>query len=106
MADVGCTNKYIPDNGNFIFVSEKNPVADPTISQFKANIVTDLGTAPFGHEVRNLKSVGNKVDYLKCKIYFTKFTTIEYAFKLSEGDDLQFIYNILQSIPSTNPAGK
>ena len=53
VAGVRCTNKYIPDHGKFIFASRKNPVTDPTLSQFKSNIVADLGTAAFGHEMRN-----------------------------------------------------
>jgi len=51
VADVGCTNKYIPDNGSFIYRSGVYPSQDPTLSQFKANEVADFGKAPFGHHI-------------------------------------------------------
>ena len=35
-----CTNKYIPDHGSFVYMSGKNPSSDPTLSQFKKNLVS------------------------------------------------------------------
>ncbi|XP_067949971.1 uncharacterized protein [Watersipora subatra] len=45
-----CTNQYIPDNGSYIFRSERNPSTDPTLPEFHANKVADLGISPFGHD--------------------------------------------------------
>ena len=34
-----CTNQYIPDNGNYVYVSGKNPSSDPTFSAWKTHEV-------------------------------------------------------------------
>lgn len=39
-----CTNKYIPDHGNFVYRSAVNPTKDPTLSEFKRNLVSHYGT--------------------------------------------------------------
>ena len=36
-----CTNQYIPDNGNYVYVSGKNPSQDPTFSAWKTNEVSN-----------------------------------------------------------------
>ena len=49
----GCTNKYIPDNGNFIYRAPSATQVgqdDPVLSVFKNNKVVDLGISPFGHQ--------------------------------------------------------
>ncbi|XP_067949970.1 uncharacterized protein [Watersipora subatra] len=56
-----CTNQYIPDNGNFVYRSDVNPVSDPTLSAFKNNEVVDLGISPFGHD----KTVADITTYPK-----------------------------------------
>ncbi|CAH1782946.1 unnamed protein product [Owenia fusiformis] len=53
VVDVRCTNKYIPDNGNFIYVGPRNGNDDPSLSVFKQNLVVDLGVSPFGHHISN-----------------------------------------------------
>lgn len=45
-ADAGCTNVFIPDNGNWIYRGNKNDAADLTLSQYFANLVADLGKSP------------------------------------------------------------
>ena len=50
-AEVGVTNKYIPDNGNFIWRGDKNSNTDVKFSDFKKNLVADLGISDFGHNV-------------------------------------------------------
>merc|ERR1712038_1554899 len=51
VADTRCTNKYIPDHGNYLYASEKDAYQDPTLSQFLANQIVDLGVSLFGHEI-------------------------------------------------------
>ena len=51
MADVRCTNKYIPDNGNRIFRGQRNAAKDGTLTQFRNNLVVDLGVAPVGYQI-------------------------------------------------------
>jgi len=48
-----CTNKYIPDNGNWIYFADQTNVGadDPVLSVFKDNELVDLGISPFGHQV-------------------------------------------------------
>lgn len=48
-----CTNKYIPDFGNWLYVQPQTPVnePDPVLSVFKENELVDLGISPFGHGV-------------------------------------------------------
>ena len=52
----GCTNKYIPDNGNWIYRAPATQVGsdDPVLSVFKNNKVVDLGISPFGHQGQSL----------------------------------------------------
>jgi len=48
-----CTNKYIPDNGNWIYAQKMTEVGknDPTLSKFKENEIVDLGKSPVGHQI-------------------------------------------------------
>ena len=48
-----CTNKYIPDNGNWIYFQEQTKVGeqDPQLIEFKENRLANLGISPFGHQV-------------------------------------------------------
>ena len=45
-----CTNKNIPDNGNFIYTSPRDVQSDPTLETFRANEIADLGISPFGSD--------------------------------------------------------
>ena len=45
-------NTYLT-TGISSFSSSRNPTSDPTASQFKRNVVADLGIAPFGYQVEN-----------------------------------------------------
>ena len=51
MADVRCTNKYIPDSGNRIWIGPRDAIADATLSDFLSSLVADLGVAPVGFNV-------------------------------------------------------
>jgi len=48
-----CTNKYIPDHGNWLYAQPMTAVGgdDPTLDTFKQNEIVDLSTSPFGHNV-------------------------------------------------------
>ena len=50
-----CTNKYIPDNGNWIYYVDQTKVGeqDPKLFEFKEQKLVDLGISPFGHQVPN-----------------------------------------------------
>ena len=50
-----CTNKYIPDNGNWIYYVDQTEVGeqDPKLFKFKEQKLVDLGISPFGHQVPN-----------------------------------------------------
>ncbi|XP_039251287.2 uncharacterized protein LOC120328812 [Styela clava] len=50
-ADADCTNPYIPDTGNWIYRSDRNARADPTLSQFMQNLVFDLSASPLNDEI-------------------------------------------------------
>jgi len=58
-ASTQCLNKYIPDNGNWIYQADqtKPGEADPVLSVFKEKKVVDLGISPFGHSTSD--SVAN-----------------------------------------------
>jgi len=58
-ASTQCLNKYIPDNGNWLYQAPqtKPGEADPVLSVFKENKVVDLGISPFGHSTSD--SVAN-----------------------------------------------
>lgn len=65
-ADVGCTNIHIPDTGSWIYRSQRNPSRDPSLSEFKRNLVFDLGKSPTGKDFngdRSLSSVYPKPGY-------------------------------------------
>ncbi len=51
MADVACSNKYIPDSGNKIFAGQRDGQGDPKLSQFFTNQIADLGKSPVGNAV-------------------------------------------------------
>ena len=51
VADVRCTNKYIPDNGNKVWLGPRNALNDVTLSEYQANQIADLGVAPTGHAI-------------------------------------------------------
>ncbi|CAH1780838.1 unnamed protein product, partial [Owenia fusiformis] len=51
VADVRCTNKYIPDHGNFVYAGPKDSKTDVPFNVFQQNMVVDLGTAPYGYDV-------------------------------------------------------
>jgi hypothetical protein len=51
VADVRCTNKYIPDNGNRIWIGPRDATDDVTLTEFQSHLVADLGVAPVGHNV-------------------------------------------------------
>jgi hypothetical protein len=48
-----CTNKYIPDNGNWLYAQPMTTPGqpDPNLGEFKENEVVNLGVSPFGHNV-------------------------------------------------------
>jgi len=50
---IPCTNKYIPDNGNWLYAKPMTTVgeADPTLGEFKEREIVNLGTSPFGNDV-------------------------------------------------------
>ena len=51
MADV-CTNKNIPDKGNFIFRGPKDGQSDPSLATFVKKLVADLGVSPTGNNAQ------------------------------------------------------
>nr|XP_039251272.1 uncharacterized protein LOC120328797 [Styela clava] len=48
-----CTNIYIPDNGNYIYRGSRNSDDDPPFSEFKRNLVFNLGVSSFGQQNTN-----------------------------------------------------
>ena len=50
-ADADCTNPYIPDTGNWIYRGEVNSKQDISFSEYRKNLVFDLGTSPQGNEL-------------------------------------------------------
>ncbi|CAH1783782.1 unnamed protein product, partial [Owenia fusiformis] len=53
VADVRCTSKYIPDNGNELYIGPKDAQGTPTLAEFLNNPLADLGISPFGNNVPN-----------------------------------------------------
>ncbi|XP_078617603.1 uncharacterized protein LOC144885556 [Branchiostoma floridae x Branchiostoma japonicum] len=52
VADVQCTNKYIPDNGNWIDVGPLNGASDPAMFDGPEwTQIADMGKAPVGYEI-------------------------------------------------------
>ncbi|CAH1229653.1 Hypp247 [Branchiostoma lanceolatum] len=52
VADVQCTNKYIPDNGNWIAVGPVNGASDPALFDGPEwTQIADMGKAPVGYEI-------------------------------------------------------
>lgn len=52
-ASTECTNKYIPDNGNWLYAKPMTAAGqpDPNLGEFKQNEVVDLSVSPVGHSV-------------------------------------------------------
>ncbi|XP_066275979.1 uncharacterized protein [Branchiostoma lanceolatum] len=61
VADPGCTNNNIPDNGNQIFVGPKDADADPKFSEF--DLLEDLGVSPTGNQPESVMTSYPKPGY-------------------------------------------
>lgn len=48
-----CTNKYIPDSGNWLYAKPMTTVgqADPNLSEFKENEIVNFDVSPVGHSI-------------------------------------------------------
>ncbi|CAK8690801.1 unnamed protein product [Clavelina lepadiformis] len=58
-ADVACGSKWIPDSGSWIYRSGVNPSTDLTLTQFRRNLVFDLGRSPSGKDFGNDDSLSS-----------------------------------------------
>merc|ERR1712243_350933 len=50
-ADVRCTNKYIPDNGNKLYMGPRDHEGDVALSTYMKNEIYDFGVSPVGYNI-------------------------------------------------------